>query len=282
MRCGHADGDLGEYVRAGHRKGLPVDRHLRPSAQLSDADPELSMAPEELGAYVDEVHGAEARAIPASCCSASRPTTGRTPSTPWRAAGRAIPFDYVIGSVHHIDGWGFDDPRPVDEWDRRDVDEVYRRYFELVGDSAETGLVHHPGAPGSGEEVRPPARTDPARRCGGGDGGPDRARGDARRDQHGRSAPAGRRDLSRTWPSCAASAVPRGGITFGSDAHTPAEVGSDFDRAAALALAAGYVEYAALVPDEPRAAARARIRMRSIPQALGPAGSKTHGDGVVG
>ena len=50
------------------------------------------------------------------------------------------PFDYVLGSVHHIDGWGFDDPRVMHEWDRRDVDEVYRRYFQLVGDSAEAGV----------------------------------------------------------------------------------------------------------------------------------------------
>jgi histidinol-phosphatase (PHP family) len=37
--------------------------------------------------------------------------------------------------------------------------------------------------------------------------------------------------------SAAALGIP---LTFGSDAHAPGDVGADFDRAAALARAAGY------------------------------------------
>ena len=48
------------------------------------------------------------------------------------------------------------------------------------------------------------------------------------------------------------------GITFGSDAHRPEEVGRDFDRAVALAQTAGFTEFASLAaqPDGRRALVR--------------------------
>ncbi|MGE5405729.1 MAG: histidinol-phosphatase HisJ family protein [Candidatus Saccharibacteria bacterium] len=46
---------------------------------------------------------------------------------------RAKGFDYVIGSVHHINGWPFDHPDHKAEFEKRDIDEVYESYYELVG-----------------------------------------------------------------------------------------------------------------------------------------------------
>lgn len=52
----------------------------------------------------------------------------------------SYPFDYIIGSVHHlqlprtgqwISSWGFSE---------RDVDEVYRLYFDSIADMARSGL----------------------------------------------------------------------------------------------------------------------------------------------
>ncbi len=40
-------------------------------------------------------------------------------------------YEYILGSVHFVDGWAFDNPEYLDEWDRRDVDAVWLRYFEL-------------------------------------------------------------------------------------------------------------------------------------------------------
>ena len=49
-------------------------------------------------------------------------------------------FDFITGSVHFIDGWGFDNPAELAEYARRDIDTVYRQYFELVQQAALTGL----------------------------------------------------------------------------------------------------------------------------------------------
>lgn len=49
-------------------------------------------------------------------------------------------FDYIIGSVHFIDGWGFDHPDFRHLFEERDIDQVYNRYFELVEMAVNSGL----------------------------------------------------------------------------------------------------------------------------------------------
>ncbi|MGI8313924.1 histidinol-phosphatase HisJ family protein [Halobacillus mangrovi] len=55
------------------------------------------------------------------------------------------PFDYVIGSVHWIDDWGIDLAIYRDEYEKRDLHEVYRQYFDRVVTLAESGLFDFVG-----------------------------------------------------------------------------------------------------------------------------------------
>jgi histidinol-phosphatase (PHP family) len=48
--------------------------------------------------------------------------------------------DYLIGSVHFLDNWGFDNPEFIKEWDRRDVDDVYKEYFKNIEEMANSKL----------------------------------------------------------------------------------------------------------------------------------------------
>jgi len=49
-------------------------------------------------------------------------------------------FDYLMGSVHHIGDWLIDSERQIEEWKRRDVDQVCQQYYALVQEMARTGL----------------------------------------------------------------------------------------------------------------------------------------------
>jgi len=51
-----------------------------------------------------------------------------------------FPFDYVIGSVHFLDDWIIDDPRYMDGYCKRDINEVYEQYFFLVSKMASSKL----------------------------------------------------------------------------------------------------------------------------------------------
>ncbi|WP_355316865.1 PHP domain-containing protein [Paenibacillus jiagnxiensis] len=56
-------------------------------------------------------------------------------------------WDYVIGSVHYMDGWGFDNPDTQDRFAQMDVLETYGRYFELLKGACRSGIfefIAHP------------------------------------------------------------------------------------------------------------------------------------------
>jgi len=49
-------------------------------------------------------------------------------------------FDYVIGSVHFLGKWGFDNPVFVHHYEERNIDSTYEAYFEAIRESARSGL----------------------------------------------------------------------------------------------------------------------------------------------
>lgn len=58
---------------------------------------------------------------------------------------REYKFDFLTGSVHYIDGWGFDHKEEF--WKGINADKVYKRYYEIMADLIETKLfggVAHP------------------------------------------------------------------------------------------------------------------------------------------
>jgi histidinol-phosphatase (PHP family) len=60
---------------------------------------------------------------------------------------KQYPFDYVIGSVHFIENWGIDSPNQRDEHARRDPLESYEKYFRLLREMCATHLFDIVGHP---------------------------------------------------------------------------------------------------------------------------------------
>ncbi len=48
--------------------------------------------------------------------------------------------DYLIGSVHFIDGWGFDNPEFIGNYKHQDIDEIWQKYFDAIEDMANSKL----------------------------------------------------------------------------------------------------------------------------------------------
>ena len=61
-----------------------------------------------------------------------------TPFVDKRVLEREV--DYLIGSVHFLDNWGFDNPEFIKEWDKRDVEDVYKEYFSKIEEMANSKL----------------------------------------------------------------------------------------------------------------------------------------------
>ncbi len=115
--CGHARGTVGDYVQRAIRLGLSeigFSEHIYLyHLPLEERDPELAMREVEMPLYVDMVRAAQRRypQIPIRLGLEADYIEGHE-----ERLGRILashPFDYVYGSVHFIEGWGFDDPRYI-------------------------------------------------------------------------------------------------------------------------------------------------------------------------
>ena len=145
--CGHATGEMREYVDAAIGLGLtevgfsvhmpitiPYDGKLYLSAG------EMPLYVEELSRLQDE-YGGRVNILLAGECDFA-PGQERE----IEAAIGFYPFDYIIGAIHFIDGWSFDNPECKAGWSSADVAAVYRRYYELLGQAARSGyydIVSH-------------------------------------------------------------------------------------------------------------------------------------------
>ncbi|MGI9149071.1 MAG: histidinol-phosphatase HisJ family protein [Chloroflexota bacterium] len=245
-RCGHATGAMERYVERAIEAGLTElgfsDHLFLYWLPPDQRDPELGMAEWEHDFYIEDVErcrrqyagdivirlSTEADFIPGH--EAELETI----------LGR-YDWDYVIGSVHFIDGWGFDDGRYVDAFRAWDIDALYARYFDLVGASAETGLFdtighadlvkkfgHRPTCDQSEVYARLAARL-------------------ARAGVTVEVNTAGlRKPCREIYPhpdllrACRRGGVP---VTLGSDAHAPAEVAADLDSATRLMYQVGYQDF---------------------------------------
>lgn len=144
-RCGHAVGKLEEYVQRGIALGLDqlgLSDHL-PLIHV-DPDsyyPEMAMPLSELPLYVEECLTLKERyrgVIDLKVGLEADYIEGYEEQI--RELLAPYPWDYLIGSVHFLGEWDITDFRQVHGWEGQDPLEVYRRYYDAVRKSAQSGI----------------------------------------------------------------------------------------------------------------------------------------------
>ena len=181
--------------------------------------------------YVEAVVQARGRGLPVKLGLEVDYVPGREDET--RELLAPYPWDYLLGSVHFIDGLGVDgEPRLLDSIG---VEETWRRYFETLAGAARSGLfdsLSHPDLVKIFDEraeffdYRPVVDAI------------------AESGVAVEVSTAGlHKPVGELYPhpeflaACRERGVP---VTTGSDAHEPRVVGRDFDRARELLQSAGY------------------------------------------
>src|SRR5919198_1202283 len=243
-RCGHAYGEMQEYVDHARQAGLPEmgfsDHLYLYWLPPEDRDPELAMGERELDSYVEDVLRLRRDSPGLTIRLAIEADYVQGKDAELRSILARYPWDYVLGSVHFIDAWGFDDSRYLATYDDWDVDELYERYFGLVMQAAETGLfdsMSHPDLikkfghrPSPGFDLR--GTYDRVAACFKRTGVCIEVNTAGLRKPCAEIYPA--LDLLR---ACRHRGVP---ATLGSDAHQPDHVGLAFDQAVEHLRAGGY------------------------------------------
>ncbi|NTU70307.1 MAG: histidinol-phosphatase HisJ family protein [Coriobacteriia bacterium] len=246
-RCGHATGSVAEYVAAALAAGVVGMVFTEHLALPKEFDPQqhLSMRPEDLDGYLDDVArvaqkhptlqivaGLEADYLPGRI--------DETIKAVQEARDRHDGVSFVLGSVHFLGDWAFDDPHHVEAWDSVDVDWVWREYFDHWCDAARSGVfdcMAHPDLPkkfGHRPSFDPAEMYAEAARAAAGGGVLIEISTAGLRKPVGELYPAP--ELLAAFHSAGV------GVTVGSDAHDPSEVGFRIDAAYDAAARAGYTE----------------------------------------
>lgn len=204
------------------------------------------MSRSELVSYVDQVEQAR-RAFPQLTIRLGLEIDYLPGLESWIRDLASLPvWDYLIGAVHYVfDSWNFDHPAARTEWHRRDPWEVWREYFDRLTQAASSGLfdiIAHadlckkfrfyptrdwtPLATGFIEAAR---RTGVALEL---------------------NTAGLRKECQEIYPGPKLLAMAHEAglaITFGSDAHSPEELGAGFEQALAQARAVGYTHWCRFV-----------------------------------
>jgi histidinol-phosphatase (PHP family) len=237
--CRHAQGEPTEYAARAVALGLDEIGFSDHSPMRRNDFDNWRMRFDQLGEYVEKVRRAQ-KDFPALSIKLALEVDYLPGHEDWiQELARLHPWDYFIGSVHYVaDSWALDNPEDMRKWTERNPYDIWSVYFERLGLAAESDLfeiIGHADLP-KRFKIYPKQDVTPLfQRF------LDKA---ARSDVAIEVNTAGlRKDCREIYPSraflelAARRKIP---ITFGSDAHAPGEVGSDFAAALELARAAGY------------------------------------------
>jgi len=236
--CHHAIGHPREYVLQALAKGLSeigFSDHNPMPTQFDD----WRMAPTDLPAYlslIEEVR-AEFPDFPIKLGLECDFIPGFEHHIQHLAT--SAPFDYMIGAVHYIqDGWDIDNPFKRNLWKELPVEEVWKRYFHLYTQAANSGLFDFLAHPDLVKKFgdKPAGELKPYyREC-----------LDALADNKIAieiNTAGLRKDIQEVYPSreflemAHQRHIP---ILINSDAHDPKDVAASFDLARDLARSVGY------------------------------------------
>jgi len=236
--CRHASGEPEEYAQKAIEAGLSEIGFSCHSPMPSWYDPVNRMVAEQFPQYVEIVRRCQ-KAFPDFPVKLGLETDFHPGTEDYarEVLGKAD-FDYVIGSVHYLGTWGFDNPEQVEGYRGRDLYDIYGEYYDQLAGLARSGLCDIVGHP------------DIIKKFG---YRPSRDYASLELEALEAVAEAGlaldvntsglRRPVEEIYPSLRILKAAREmgiGIVFGSDAHEPGLVGFAFDRAVALAREAGY------------------------------------------
>lgn len=138
--CGHAAGTLDEYILSAIGKGVAEFGFSDHAPIPEDLRYLVTMAPHETEEYISAVTAKKNEYAGQIDIKLGFEVDYPLFSTLDKRYLDDTRFDYIIGSVHFIDGWGFDNPLYVSRFNERDIDSIYRDYYSILESLASSGI----------------------------------------------------------------------------------------------------------------------------------------------
>lgn len=243
LRCGHATGTMREYVEQAIALGIDeiglTDHLWLYFQEPSQRDPAFAMSERDFAAHYEEMIRTQneyADRIQVRISVEADYIAGREKELLSILA--RYDFDYVLGSVHFLDGWPLDAPESTVRYEKGPVSPIYRSYYRSLQGAVALGgfdLLAHLDLPKKFGFLPEDDLSELV--C-------ETLDLIAQHDLAVELSSAGlRKPIGEIYPSPAilqqmnARSIP---IALSSDAHAPAEVGANYNQLIAAASAAGY------------------------------------------
>ena len=139
-RCKHANGSMESYILRAIELGIDVFGFSCHAPLKSGWDREYRMEYDELKYYIDDVLSLKQKyskqiqillALEADFLAHRDDLIYKDLYD--------LELDYLIGSVHFLDDWGFDNPVFIREYSKRDKKQTWREYLKTIALMAESG-----------------------------------------------------------------------------------------------------------------------------------------------
>ncbi len=142
VRCKHADGGLEEYIKHAIKMELKEIGCSDHSPMPNDFDLQHRMTIEQFQtSYKPEVLALREKYKDRITVKFAVEGDFFPGTETWvKEFNAQHDFDYVIGSVHYLGEWGFDNPVFVHKYEERNIDEVYTLYYDHIKRSAAAKL----------------------------------------------------------------------------------------------------------------------------------------------
>jgi histidinol-phosphatase (PHP family) len=143
--CNHATGKMEDYVKAAIRKGISIFGFADHSPWMPQDRVKLALSYEEVPVYISRVRILQERYNDRKNSPILIRLGMEMDFVPDRLEEprrflKEYDFDYVIGSVHYIGSWGFDQEAQINGFKKKSVRLIYETYFHLVRQMIQTGL----------------------------------------------------------------------------------------------------------------------------------------------
>jgi len=135
-RCNHAKGTVDEYIQRALELGIDIYGFSEHAPM--DFDPKYRLAFEEMEAYTSDILTAKEKYKGDIDILLGYEVDWLQGHMSEKVLNADV--DYLIGSVHFIDKWSFDNPEFIGGWENKDIDEIWKAYFEATEAMVKSGL----------------------------------------------------------------------------------------------------------------------------------------------
>lgn len=134
-RCNHAEGTIDAYIQRAIALGIDIYGFSEHAPM--DFDPKYRLAFDEIDAYVNDILTAKEKYKNEIDILLGYEVDWLEGHMEKKILNAEV--DYLIGSVHFIDKWSFDNPEFIGGWKEKEIDEIWKAYFEATEAMAKSG-----------------------------------------------------------------------------------------------------------------------------------------------